>query len=188
MADEGGEGAKPAELPVRLGRSIGLAYDRREDRIRVYINTQHEGEERELWLTRRVVLPLVMNVMRHARDESSWTKGAPKEAATSLFDAERRMSLAMTQKRMSKLSKEQVAPDRGGEVDRPPPALVTGVRFRKADDDKQFMLLVTESEQVAIPLSRRELLRLLTMLADAVEKGHWVALPSSRKTDAGAGR
>jgi hypothetical protein len=192
-ADTGGEAAGPSELPVRLTRSIGLAYDKREDRIRVYINTQTE-EERELWLTRRLVLPLVMNVMRFARDESTWTKGAPKEAATSLFDAERRMSLAMTQNRMSSLPKDRIAPattgrgeDAKAAPDRPQPTLVTGIRFRKAEGDKQLMLLVTDAEQLAIPLLRSELLRLLTMLSGAVEKGGWVALPASRKTGTDAG-
>jgi hypothetical protein len=181
MGDTGGDRPGPVELPVRLGRSIGLAYDKREDRIRVYINTQNDDEERILFLTRRLVLPLVMNVMRIARQDSDWAREGPKEAASSLFDAERRMSLAMTQNRMSKLSKDKFAPERAGEGRAVDPALVVGVRFRKGDAQKQLMLLVTEAEQIAIPLSRRELLRLMTMLGDAVEKGRWVALPSSRK-------
>lgn len=182
----GGEGPAPAELPVRLGRSIGLAYDKREDRIRVYINTQNENEERVLLLTRRLVLPLVMNVMRYAREGSEWAKGGPKEAATSLFDAERRMSLVMTQSRMSKRPQDKPADKGADEVGQPEATLVVSIRFRKADAQKQLMLLVTDTEQVAVPLSRGELLRLMTMLGEAVDKGRWVALPSSRKVGTGA--
>lgn len=179
MADERISG------PVRVARSVAFAFDKEEDRIRVMLNAQHPDEKFDLWLTRRLALPLLVRVTQDASARSSWTKGAAPEMAPGLFDAERRMSLVMTQDRMSRMPGPDAPSSRQG----PPsagssalvaPALITSVSFRRATDDRHALVMSFGDGQIALPLSRRELLRLLTMLTGEVSRAGWTARPASR--------
>jgi hypothetical protein len=175
---------KQVSGPIRVARSVAFAYDKQEDRIRVMLKALNPDEEFDLWLTRRLALPLLMRVTQDANAHSSWTKGAAPQMVPGLFDAERRMSLVMTQNRMSRMP----GPDAPSLPRRLPsagsPALITGVQFKRAPDDRHALVMGFDDQQIALPLSRQELLRLLTMLGGEVTKAGWTAHPANRTTPA----
>jgi hypothetical protein len=159
-------------MNVHALKSVTPRYDAVEDRILLAINAGQD-DAWACWLTRRMALGVLGRLNQYLDQTSAMAAKTPLEYRAEVVAMERQAAVAKTQKALSRVAGEQLAPlSAVGEL---------AHELKLTPQDEGFLLSLKghEGGQAQGTISRAELQTILLVIEQEVAKAGWREGPAS---------